>query len=317
MKTTVVIGCTAGSDWALPLPFTCLFWREVVGYEPYVFLVGTDAEISSAPMVRTMDALRQFEVRYAVVEPVAGHSLVASAKHVRQHAASLSMFTDGDWIMAADADLWPLKRDFYHQHDDDGEQLAVLYYYNGDGFKSAEATLPAFESDHRFPTIPMCHTTLRAREWRSAWQLEPDDLRGSMKRTFERRRVGDVSRRPEDETPENWAWWMDSDQRVSTATLCEQPWFSDRVKFIERPPGKEGPPDDRLDRGNLKHGWGGPGSFALANALKKSASTLPWLDAHVPKNPHEPKEWGRLLPLIDSLLPAHSAFARTFHKEWK
>lgn len=308
-KTHVVMGCTIESDYSLPLPITCLLWRELVGFEPRVYIVGSlRSWCERAPLV-TLNALSRHRIEAFQLSPYIDYPDGTVAKHIRQHAAAERFFCDDDWVMPADADLWPLVRDFYHQHEGAAER-AVLYYSNGDHFTRKDAALDGFDAGVRFFTIPMCHATMRARDWRAAWNLVPDDMSASLIATFKRYGVNDASRVPDGETPAAWKWWVNSDQRLLTERLCRQDWFPAHaaagggtvgaVRFIER---RGGPPRDRLDRA-FPHVWHAP--FEAGH----------YTDAHLPKEPERPERWARLLPIVDALLPQHSAWARSYYAEY-
>lgn len=305
MTTVVVMGCTVEPDYSFPLPLASLLWRDVIGYPVRLFLVGTsDQWEHEAP--ECLAALRHHGLWHLFVPQIEGYSAVAVAKHVRQHAACLSDFGADEWIMPSDADLFPIRRDYFHQHEGRPER-AVLYFSNGDEFKSADAAVTGIAEHRRFPTLPMCHTTMRAREWRDVWQFHADDLIGSMRHTFERCGVGAPIPAPIDETPDGWAWWLDSDQRVSTALLSAQAWFSPRgVRMLWRSK-VGGPPDDRLDRANLSK-W--PQVVSAAGLADQ------WVDAHIPRAPHLEENWALLRPIVEALMPQHAAWVRGYQRRW-
>lgn len=304
-KTIVAVSATIESDYSFLLPFSCLLWREFVGFEPRVFLAGTDWSSHHATMC--ISALAYFKITPTVVD-VAGYRPGTIAKHIRQHAACDPKISGDTWIMPTDADLWPLKHDFYHQHESAGaETKAVLYNAFGDRWRSRDETLALFLKGVRFPTIPMCHTVMRAKEWRRAWNLTEGDFRGSLAWTFKEHGVADASQVPAGETQAGWDWWVNSDQRVLTYRLCLQDWFPEdasepgAVRFIAR---EGGPPRDRMDRA-FPAVW--PRSTQTAASIQSR-----WTDAHLHKMPEAPNHWQTLLPLVDALLPHHSAWARDY-----
>jgi hypothetical protein len=177
----------------------------------------------------------------------------------------------------------------------------VLYYFNGDNWTNPAVTKSAFEAGVRFPTIPMCHTTMRAADWRRAWDLHRLDYRTAILRTFAERGVNDVSRVPPGETQAGWTWWVNSDQRVLTYHLCRQPWFPENAWLIPR---AGGPPRDRLDRAHV-NAWSAP--FVPGR----------YTDAHIHKQPDKPEHWVTLLPIVDALLPQHAQWARQFYRDYR
>jgi hypothetical protein len=303
-KTIVVTSATIESDYSFPLPLTMLLWRELVGFEPRVYLVDSrsGAWERGGPKA-CVDALIHHGFQYQYLYGVPNYPDLTAAKHVREHAACDRTIEDDTWIVPADADLWPLKREFYLQHENASE-CAVLYYSNGDGFKSQAETIEKFEKGVRFPTISLCHTVMRASNWRSTWELD-GELVSSLERTFYKHGVNDASRVPSDETFDAWRWWVNSDQRVLTYRLCKQPWFHDQgkgtqVRFVERN-RRRGPPNDRLDRA-FRAGWNAPQGN--------------WVDAHIHKRPDGAWEWMTLYALFSSKLPHHSAWAQRYYREY-
>ncbi|MES2179808.1 MAG: hypothetical protein V4550_18250 [Gemmatimonadota bacterium] len=305
-KTIVVTSATVDSDYSFPLPLTCLLWRELIGFEPVVYLVGEPSMwYSGAPNV-CYEALNKHRFECRFVPRIDAYSDGTVAKHVREHAAIDVSIPADTWIMPADADLWPLKREFYHQHEG-AKEKAVLYYSNGDNFRSKEETLAMFFSGHRFPTIALCHATMRAAEWRDTFDLLPaTSLVDNLLLTFIQARVNEARYVPDGETKAAWEWWVNSDQRVLTWCLALQPWFHNKgqgadVRYIERSK-RRGPPDDRLDRA-FPADWM---TFAMQMAT----------DAHIFKNPEHPQHWKALSKLFKLKLPHHAEWAEAYHKDY-
>jgi len=303
-KTIVVTSATPEADYSFPLPLTCLLWRELVGFEPIVYLVSSSAWLRPGPKA-CVDALKMWGFKVIEFYPIEGHDNVVNSKHVREHAAVDPGIAPDTWIMPADADLWPLQCEFYHQHEG-AQEKAVLYYANGDGFKSKAETITSFQEGRRFPTIPLCHATMRAREWRQSWELHAGLLASSMRQTFANDGVSDASRVPPDEIRVGWEWWVRSDQRVLTWRLCQQPWFhdkgqGDKVRYIERSKRK-GPPDDRLDRGILSD-W--------TNLGEKF-----WVDSHIFKQPQLHQHWLKLYALFALRLPKFAEWSLNYHRQY-
>lgn len=301
MTTLVAVSSTKESDYSYLLPFACLLWREVIGFEPVVLLVGDEREwaAESGPKA-CLSALRRFGFVHRFVGRIEGHTDVAMSKHSRQHLAAWSSISDDTWIIPSDADLWPFQRSYYQRHEapSAAKYKAMLYYANGDAFESGADAIAKFEANRRFFTIPMCHVAMRAREWRSSYNLLADDLTGSMRQTFARYGIGDASNCPDGETEVGWTWWVNSDQRVLTYVLAKQPWFDSSTHYVVRV-GR--PPIDRLDR-STKSWSKGPLDLDL------------YVDAHVHKKPET--AWQDLEPIIARFLPNKLAWAEGFHRAW-
>jgi len=311
-RTIVSIGCSSDADYNFPLPITCLLWSEVVGYRPLVMLVGSDEEWrQSRRLAVALEALLHLGFPPVFLGRIEGYPDGTLAQSCRQHAAALSWIGDNDWLMPADADLWPLRRQFYHQHEGT-KHRAVLYYGNGDHFGGKAATLERAAAGLRSQTIPTCHATMRARDWRAIYRPIAGDIAASVKQSLD----AWLPTKSNDPDP-NMTLWM-ADQQLLTDALCQQPWFPDTrlddrnefgaikattldqsVLFITR---RGHPPVDRLCRSDrnwppfdVQHGW---------------------TDAHIFKAPDSEEPWSHEVQLIDALLPKHSEWARSYRSAY-
>lgn len=303
-KTTVVIGCSLDRDYNFLLPLTCLLWRDLVGYRPLALLVGAEADWEARPHCQVaVDALGLHDIPHAFIGRAAGYPDHTTAQNCRQHAAALEriesadpgrrLLGDEEWIMPADADLWPIRPAFYHQHEGTPHK-AVLYYANGDHFQGKKTTLERAAMGLGTQTIPTCHAVMRAGDWRRIYGLIPGDVAGSIKQSLDAWLPSRTGREA------SFSLWM-SDQQLMTEALCQQFWFPSQVHMIER---RGHPPIDRLCR-SVPSYWG-TGEF----------DPLKWTDAHMPKSPDSTENWKDALLIVDALLPHHSAWARAYHEEY-
>lgn len=313
-RTVVVIGCSTDRDYCFPLPITCLLWYDVVGYRPLAMLVGAEEDWLALPRAKlTLEALRHHGVSHRFIGRTEGYELHTTAQNCRQHAAALSFISDDAWIMPADADLWPLRRIYYHQHEGT-KHRAVLYYANGDHFEGKDITLARTAKGWASQTIPTCHAVVRAADWRAMYQPIVDDVPGSIKKTLD---AWLPSRTPVPGYDRGMFIWM-SDQQVMTEGLCQQPWFphgappaemgprvSGSVLFINR---RGHPPVDRLCR-SVDGG-------AKSVIWQEPPDPSKWIDAHIHKAPDSEAHWATLLPIIDALAPQHSEWARKYREEF-
>lgn len=305
-KTIVALGSSYDVEYAFVLPITALFWRDGIGFDPRVFLVGTEAEwaVERRPLV--VEALRHHDVPFEFVDHVPGHNYPHVAQNVRQHAACDPAITDDAWIMPGDADLWPLRRSFYQQHD---RQRVVCYYANGDHFMGKLDALAKHDAGASFQSLPTCHVAMRARDWRAIYGLVLGDLHGSISRTMNSSLAPIRQAHPEQH---GWIEWM-SDQWHMTERVCRQEWFPEfrlddknvdgrfdvgEVTFINR---RGHPPLDRLCR-SVPERW----------ATRYDVGQ--WTDAHVHKNVDKPGTWEVTFPLIESYLPEHAAWADQYRQ---
>lgn len=313
-STLVAIGCSyedVGS-YAAVVPLTALFWRDLIGHEPRIYLVGDESEwLSRQETAVVPEALRELGVAHSFIEHLGGQHDRNVAQNVRQHAAADQRIPDDTWIMASDADLWPLQREFYHQHVET-DLRCVLLNANLDHFQGKAEVLRRALVGEPYQSLPTCHVIMRAATWREVYQYVTTDVATSMQWTLGRwlPRKLEVSRDPEFER------WM-SDQRIVTEKLCEQEWFPEfrlddknkeavfrvgEVLFVTR---YGHPPLNRLDR-----------FYAGGDWKARPFEPFRWIDAHVHKNFLGDDTWADALAIIDELLPQRSSWARNYREKF-
>lgn len=308
-QTSIAIGCSTDSEYCFPLIFSALLWREHIGHLPLLFLVGTEDEWrSNKRLAVALAALDEHQVSRIWLGRLRGYPDATLAQNSRQHAAAVFdgryQISSDAWLVPADADIWPLRREFYQAHVD-GKHLTCVYFWNGDHWTSKASVLGKVTAGQRFQTIPTCHVAMRAKTWRDVYGLTPGEsiteaVERTLGRWFERFPRNDFN------------VWM-SDQDIMTHHLCSQPWFptgrppedgnahvNGEVLFV----GRSGhPPRDRLDRAHPRD-WERP--FAPTQ----------WTDAHVHKTPASLEHWAQLLPIIEFVLPKYTSWARKYHQDY-
>ncbi len=306
MKTLVCFGSSTMTDYAFLAPLTALMWRDVIGHTPRVFLVGTKSEWVSLGRTRAaVEALEHHRIEHQFVDrfqalkdrpEVYQDSTVA--QNIRQHASSDPSIPDEQWVMMSDADLWPLRREFYHQHEGAAER-AVLLYSNGDHFQGKDETLAKIDADAGidWQSIPTCHVTMRACEWRDLYHPVTGDILESTRNTLDKYLLPTMKKFP---ARAGWEMWM-SDQRIVTERLCRQSWFPSEIRFVER---RGHSPVDRLDRG-CPHDW-------YSDHFDKDR----WTDAHMHKGSHSDEKWADIRPILSALLPQHLEWAEGYRNEY-
>lgn len=305
-RTVVAIGCSTDDNYAFLLPFTACLWRDVVGHHPFALLVGSEAEWSANFRLSVvLAALNKHDISRVWLGHLDGYADAQLAQNSRQCAAA-GMASDNDWIMPADADLWPLRREPYHHHVGSNYRAVVAPYWNGDHFLNKFSFLKAVAEKRRSQTIPTCHVAMRARDWRKMYNLTPGaDISVAVKRTLD----DWFAHFPKDD----FNVWM-SDQDIMTWKLCQQEWFPDGTPPHHDPgihasgdvlfAGRRGyPPVDRLCR-SVPALWQMPFD---PNA---------WMDAHMHKNPTALEPWAYASNIIQALLPQHAAWAAKYHKSY-
>jgi hypothetical protein len=270
-------------------------WRDVIGFRPIAMLTGVERSLSPS-----FAALQEHGFSIVYAGKLADYEEATLAQNCRQHASCLLGMEDEDWLMPSEADLWPLRREFYQVHlVDNVRHRAVCYYWNGDHFHSKQVFLGAVAERRRHQTIPTCHVAMRAADWRAIYGLTPgESIAAATQRTLDEW----FTRYPRD----GFNTWM-SDQDIMTERLCRQEWFPDwapvsnrSVLFVPRPGH---PPVDRLDRSHVND-W-----LAPFDASR-------WTDAHVHKAPESDEHWPLLLKVIDAVIPQHVEWARAYRERY-
>lgn len=295
-RTWVAVSANTVRDYNFMLPLSALFWREVVGYRPLCLLVGDwDGDARSRV---ALDAIKHHRFDTVQVGEIGGYLSANVAQNVREHAAVDPRIEDDDWLFPSDADLWPLKPDFYKRHlsAQDGVK-AVCLYSNGDGFVSKEDFLEKASRLVRGQTIPTCHVAMRAETWRELYGIKAgDDLLAATKRTMD----SWIPQRAAGKSPGDAAFiaWM-SDQDILTWQLCRQSWFPERASLVPR---RGCPPVDRLCRSHASD-W-------------PSADLAQYVDCHGWKAPDSPAHWALLRPLIRRFLPGYVDWADAYRDRY-
>jgi len=299
--TIVALGCSTYPDYSYLLPITALLWRRV-SFSPVGLLIGTEDSWKDNPRTRVvLKALNDLTLSRLFVAIPDGYSEATTAQNCRQHAACA--FND-EWMIPADADLFPIRQAFYSRHEGSPFK-AVSYYFNGDHFLGKTNFLSRVAEGKRSQTIPTCHVAMRMSDWRDIYGLEQGEcISTAIKCTLD----DWFARFPKDD----FNVWM-SDQDILTERLCRQSWFpkgtppedgeahsNGDVLFVGR---KGHPPQDRLCR-SVPELWEGP------------FDPDRWVDAHVHKNPMSDEHWPKLLEIVDTLLPEHSDWARRYRGEY-
>lgn len=287
MTTHVIGGSSNWRDYAGAVPLASLLWRHVVGYECFWYLIGTEEDWTKPARNKVVtDALDAWGIGYQRVEPLDYYEAGTQAQNIRHHAACDPRWNADDWLMMTDADLFPMKRDFYHQHEGSSARV-VSYYSNGNNFISKENLLQIAERRGEYQDLPTCHQTMRVSTYRDLYGNEGMTPRDSMKRTLD----AWLLPRQEGKDPSGASWqaWM-SDQRCATEKLCRADWFPQEALLIPR----EGqPPVDRLDRAH-------PNDWDNLDVNR-------WTDCHTIRPIDQSPNWERVRPIFANLLPQHIA----------
>lgn len=299
-STIISLGCDPHWDYSVLLPITCLLWRDLVGHQPYVALIGDEAEWQAdAAASVALRALRHhgFDLRF--VAKFGDYKSANLAQSIRQHVPADHAIDGAAWVMMADADMWPIQRDFFHQHVGRSERL-VSYFADGDCWLGKEFFLKCWAENVPSQSLPTPYFTMRASEWRTLYGYASSDIGAALRATF------DAYQRPRVAAPgPGWSastitWYFD--QYYMTERACRQEWFPEEAFLI---------PGAGYRRGHLL-GW----TDAPASWESPSGNVLPaWLDLHIRKGCYINRRWEALLPPIGVCLPQHAEWARTYFEE--
>jgi len=229
LNTYVTIGVNENPDYAFLTPFTALLWRERIGFEPIVLAVGDWSlpkfgNIINRKGAVTMRALLRHGITTMPVAPMEGLETGRTAQQCRELVGCIDALQDEAWAMPADADLWPIRRAFYQQHQDKPGRV-TSYYANGDHYQ----------------TLPTCHVTMQLSKWRALYGVKPgDDITAACRRNLEEWLP--VRKYWHNDMP--FTMWM-ADQGIVAHKVLNLP---EGFEKIER---HGHPPVDRLDR----NGW--------------------------------------------------------------
>ena len=311
-QTIVAIGCSQVQDYSFLIPLSALLWKRHIGFQPIIFLIGNENDWDTGRNKIVISALNTLEIKYKFVSFIDGYSEGTVAQNIRQHAAADKKIDDDTWIMMSDADLWPIRREFYHQHEGYTGR-AVCLYSNGDHFFGKKDVLSKFDAGGGFQSIPTCHVTMRAKDWRIAYEIDAvDDERAALLKTLKKMEPWLMSC-----ADINLARWC-CDQWYITERLCRQPWFPDAAPPHPCPPGGRilssenvllverygHPPVDRLDR--TVDPWTQYGSFDLSRLT----------DAHVHRSPFSKEHWADEFRVLSAILPKHETWMKSYYEEY-
>lgn len=314
-KTIVCVGSSLTPDYCYLVPIVAHAWRDVVGFEPRIFLIGSREEWMSkkysASVVSELQGSR-VDHRFVARPLYGGWQDSTLAQNVRQHAACDTTIPADTWLMMTDVDLLPLRREFYHLHDESPHK-AVLLYSNGDHFQGRDETLRRAALGEDYQSIPTCHVIMRAKTWREVYKYAKlGDVSASMSATLDAWLKPKITAGADP----GWCSWM-SDQRIVTEYLCAQPWFPNDTSMVDKNQNAIHPigevlfvtrrghaPEDRLDRGYTDEWKIRP--YPIGR----------WTDAHLHKTPYSDEHWADLIPLLQAHVPQHVEWMQRYRDKF-
>lgn len=292
-KTRAIIGCDTTWDYSQLMPIACLLWRDLVGYTPRVMLIGDEAAWAIDSCTRAaLAALRHHAIEHVFVRPTAGYKTSAVAMTARTHAACDPTLPDEDWLLIADADLWPTHRDVYRQHEGRAERV-VAYFYDANCFQNKEQVVRGWDDQVPFQPVSSNYFTMKVGAFRELYQYASPDVSEGVRATLDTYLRPRMERIPEKASDEQWHF----DEYRMSELLCRQEWFERDVVLLPR-------------RGEHRRGHLAP--WDMGGDWEGGMRVGEWVDVHIRKGVYAHRRWEKLLPVIDHLLPMHTAWIREY-----
>ena len=284
-KQYVAMGCSTVHDYSFLLPISCLAWRERIGFEPVVFLVGDEDEWSQDDRGKMpcLIALLGHPFRVEFVPHMEGVEDATISQSVRLHAAALRDLEPDALLTPCDADLIPLRRSFYM--DNFREPITSLY---ANGYPGEDAT-----------HLPTCHIQARVKTWRAFMGLNGQGIPAALKASFEAAGLAAKMEQRKADPKKNWGWvWFLDEHHLSNRILSSG-------LAVHRVNREGHPPVDRLDR----------------SCWPETYDPSQYTDGHSIRPGWTPANWPRLRPLLAWALPHHlpwlDAYQKEFHRSMK
>ena len=265
IRRRVALSCTANPAYAFVLPITCRLWRRL-GYEPIVVLVGDQA----GWLKQTLAAVENGSDSIFWQPSIEGFedSTVAQVSRL----AAWMLAGSGQYILTADADMWPLSRQYFGWHTE-GCKLD-LYSWN------------AYAHEKEFKQ-PICYIGAMRAIWSEiclGWRDFEAAIRWMLSACGE--------------AADGWEQWNLDETWISEA-IHSWSGFSDACRARHRGilPFWTGGPGSavvgRIDRA----AWPKPGE-AIPDAC---------IDAHLPHNAWEDEPWAGCAAILAKDLPTRPA----------
>lgn len=275
-KHFAVFGCATpskmshrGFDYAFYLPLTVTAWNRI-GFQSIVLIIGRENEWKDHPALSyVLDSLKDLKASIIFMDADVKHRMMIS-QTARIFAANLKDYPgrDADYIITSDADLWPLRRDYYLPREN--HSLLLLHSDCCGDFN---------HSNRSYRMIPMGYIGANAAIWRKIFGStsiikDSEDILKYFSNFF-----GEKVYRGADFGTGEWYY----DQKLISILVEE--WmkkeFNQNVTY-EVSYDLNG----RIDRSS----WN-------PEEIKESQFER-YFDAHLPLDGFLPENWSKILPLI-------------------
>jgi hypothetical protein len=290
-----IVSSTLGHDYSFLCPIAALCWRDRIGFEPSLFLVGTEAEWVNHKYGRVvMGAISTHSIHHVFVPHMDGVEDSTVAQCVRQHAGC-HPFSEDDILTPSDADLLPICKEYYWLYSPE-KYVAATFYCN------------AYRGEEHYH-LPSCHFSMRAKHWRKIMGYSIEPIENAMSRTFneyglpEKMKLwnAEVERAHAAKEPADSKYWWPiwfTDELTSSKKLIGSKYWPDQVLKVPR----DGhPPKDRLDRSSWPY---------FANLQKL-------VDCHSLRPGWSGTNWPKLSPVLKALLPTHKEWLDKYRADFR
>jgi len=242
-----VLSTDANPIYSLLTPITAYLWSELIGYTPFVYIVG---DVPGWIVEKTREA-RALVQAVAEIENVPRWRL---AQSVRLFAGREPHFSDDAYLLMTDADMWPLSRDHFQARFDWSKELHI---FNAWGMSPQETE------------YPMCYLGARARLWREL--LGQDTVAGCCQ-TRDQLYISERIRR--------WPGFKDRTQKLRRPLDPRFKGFhmryTDRIDKVEWRALRPGDVDTHLPKQRTQATWD-----LLSDLLKGLGIYRPWVQDYV------------------------------------
>lgn len=204
----VVLSCTPDSTYDFFLPISERIWRQV-GYEPIIFVVGT---VTDWKRGHRRAALDEVSASVKFINRISGIPDANIAMSIRQHASALLDLNPSDLILIGDIDLFPIRKDFYHQHDP--SRVPVVIYHSD------------MYWDNYWPAYG---PSMTVEIWREVMDLIVGDLQGSLFRTFQNGKIGELIKKNKKNHTDSSLWVFD--EKYASVQIKKSRFFGEIVRI--------------------------------------------------------------------------------------
>lgn len=264
----VIFSVSANPIYDFWAPLTCVIWREVTTYDPFLILIDpVEKWVSTTRGKLIMDALEDIGQEKRMPSNIPKNPRILMSKLARWYACGLGV-NRGDYLLTADIDIWPLQHEWFLQTQEGGAAMD-FYYANAHENRKQHAT---------------CYIGGLARMWQEMVGMNLQDgiltFEGAMERAHENLRL------------KSYEAWR-SDEVYMASQIKSWTRYPKECNFIDR---KGHPPEDRIDRSS----W--PSHYVMAADKKWLEGKV---DAHLPRAKMRIETlWTFVRPIFEAKCPA-------------